>query len=100
MGTCQAQFVKPKYLVERRTGYVDIPFLEELLLIPVQEGEDEQADVRSVHVRIRHDDDAMVTQLLQIELHASHPQTQRGDHGLQLCVLVDLSDAIRQTKTL
>ena len=56
------------HAVERRYGDVDVPALDELLHLAVEEGEDERADVRAVDVGVGHDDDPVVAQLLEVEL--------------------------------
>ena len=50
-------------LIERRLGDVDVALLHELRHLPVEEGEQQGADVRAVHVGVGHDDDAAVAQL-------------------------------------
>ena len=45
----------------------------------VEEGEQQCADVRAVHVRIGHDDDAVVAQFFQIELFLADACAQRGN---------------------
>jgi len=44
-------------LVERRLGDVDVAALDQTLHLPVEEREQERADVGAVDVGIRHDDD-------------------------------------------
>ena len=62
--------------VERRHGDVDVAALEQLLHVPVEEREHEGADVRAVHVGVRHDDDPVVAELRDVELVAD----ARADH--------------------
>ena len=50
-------------LVERRLGDVDVAALDELAHLAVEEGEQQGADVGAVHVRVGHQDDAVVAQL-------------------------------------
>ena len=45
--------------VQRRHGDVDVPAVEELLHVPVEEREDERADVRAVDVGVGHHDDRL-----------------------------------------
>src|SRR4029453_6130746 len=43
-----------------------------------------RADVRAVHVRIGHDDDAVIPQLRAIEVLVADAAAERGNHGLDL----------------
>ena len=54
-----------------------------------EEGQQQRADVRAVHVGVRHDDDAVIAQLGRIELIAD-PGAQRGDQRADLVVLQHL----------
>ena len=47
-------------LVERRAGDEDVPLVDERPHLPVEERQEERADVRSVHVGVGHDEDAAV----------------------------------------
>ena len=47
-------------LEQRRLGDIHMPTLDELGHLTVEEGEEQGADVRTVHVRVGHDDDAVV----------------------------------------
>jgi hypothetical protein len=40
---------------------------DEFSLISVEEGEEQKANVRPVHVSVRHDDDAVISQSLDVE---------------------------------
>ncbi len=66
-------------LVERRLGDVEVPALDELLHLAVEEGEEEGADVAAVDVGVAHDDDAVVAQLRDVEVVGAHPGPERGD---------------------
>ena len=52
------------HLVKRRLGDVHVPGVDQLGHLPVEEGEDQGADVRPVHVGVGHDDDLVVPRLL------------------------------------
>ncbi|EXI74902.1 MAG: hypothetical protein AW07_01513 [Candidatus Accumulibacter sp. SK-11] len=67
--------------VERRLGDVDVSPLDQLRHLPVEEGQQQGADVRSVDVRIGHDDQAVIAQLLGFVLVLADSRTQRGDQG-------------------
>ena len=81
------------HVVERRNGDVDVSTLVELRHRPVQKREDERADVRTVHVCVRHDDDPAVAEVRDVEL-VAEPGADRGDHRLDLRVRQDLVDAV------
>jgi hypothetical protein len=55
-------------LVQRRLGDVDVAALDQLGHLAVEEGQQQGADVGAVHVRVGHDDDAVVTQLVDVEV--------------------------------
>ena len=57
-----------QHLVERRLRDEDASALHELGHLPEEEGEQERADVASVHVCVGHDDDAAVAQLGVVEV--------------------------------
>ena len=46
--------------VERRLRNIDEPLLHELVHLPVEERQQQRADVRAVHIGVRHDDDLVV----------------------------------------
>ena len=70
--------------VEGWLGDVDMPALDQLRHLPVEEGQQQGADMAAVHVRIGHDDDGMVTQLVGIEFIRTDSGTQGGDEGADL----------------
>jgi hypothetical protein len=53
--------------IERRAGDIDVALAHEVGHLPVEEGEQQSADVRAVHVGVGHDDDAAVAELREIE---------------------------------
>jgi hypothetical protein len=53
--------------IERRLGDVDVAALDQALHLPVEEREQQGADVGAVDVGIRHDDDLVVTGLVGVE---------------------------------
>ena len=67
------------HFVERRLGDVDVAALQQLRHLPVEEGEQQRADVGAVHVRVGHDDDAVVAQLVGVELFLADAAAERGD---------------------
>ena len=76
--------------VERRAGDVDVTALHQLLLVAVEEGEQQGADVGAVHVGVGHDHDPVVTEVLHVEVLTLDPQAQGRYQRLDLSVLVDL----------
>ena len=66
--------------------------LDQVLHLAEQQREDQRADVRAVDVGVRHQDDLVVAQLLDVELVAD-AGAERGDQRLDLGVLQHLVDA-------
>ncbi len=58
-------------LVQRRLGDVDVAALDQVRHLAVEEGQQQGADVGAVHVRVGHDDDAVVAQLVGVEIVAA-----------------------------
>src|SRR6185312_12794561 len=71
-------------LVQRRQADVDVAALDQLRHLPVEEGEQQGADVRAVHVRVGHDDDVVVAQLVGVVVLLADAGTQRGDQRADL----------------
>ncbi len=57
-----------EYLVKRRLRKVNMPVLDQLFHVAEEEREQQYPYVRSVYVRIRHDDYLAVAELLNIEI--------------------------------
>ena len=55
--------------------------LDQLGHLPVEEGKQQGADVRTVHVRVGHDDDAVIAQLVGVVLILADAGAQHGDQG-------------------
>ena len=55
-------------LVERRLGDEEVPVLDQLRHLPVEEGQQQGADVGAVDVGVGHDHDLVIAQLLEVEL--------------------------------
>ena len=70
-------------LVQRRLRDVDVAALDQLGHLAVEEGQQQGADVGAVHVRVGHDDDAVVAELVGVEVVTAHALAdagaQRGD---------------------
>ena len=81
------------HLVERRHGDVHVAGVDQVGHLPVEEREDQRADVRAVDVGVRHHDHAVIAELLEVELLAE-AGAERGDHRLDLVVRENLPDAV------
>ena len=79
-----ALFLAQFRLVERRLRDVDVAALDQLGHLPVEEGEQERADVGTVDVGVGHDDDAVVAQLLGVVLLLADAAAQRRDERRDL----------------
>ena len=64
-------------LEQRRLGHVDVPAADQVVHLPVEEGQQQRADVRAVDVGVGHDDDLAVAALGEIDLLAD----ARADGG-------------------
>src|SRR5690606_38111463 len=78
---------------EGRLRDVDVSALDELTHLPVEERQQQRADVRSVDVGVRHDDDAVVPQLRRIELVCADAAAERGDQRADLLAAEHLVEA-------
>ena len=68
--------------VERRLGDVEVALRDELGHLPVEERQEQRADVAPVHVGVRHDDDVVVADLVRVVVLSSPmPVPERGDEG-------------------
>ena len=81
-----------RHFVERRLRDVEMAALDDLRHLPVEEGQQQGADMGAVHVGVRHDDDLVVAQLLDVELLAD-AGAERGDQGADLLAGEHLVDA-------
>src|SRR5579862_3503068 len=68
-------------LVERRLGDEDFPGFHQVGHLAVEEGQEQGADVRAVHVGVRHDDDAPVTELGDVERALLFARADAGADG-------------------
>ena len=67
---------------QRRLRDEDVPALDERRHLAVEERQQQRADVRAVDVRVGHDDDAVVAQLLDVEVLGADAAAERRDHRL------------------
>ena len=64
----QVTLVRPTFgSVKRRLGDVKVPTLHQFAHLAEKERQQQRPDMRSVHVGVRHDDDAVVAQLASVE---------------------------------
>ncbi len=68
-------------LVQRRLRNIDMAALDQLGHLAIKEGEQQGADVGTVHVRVGHDDNAVVAQLVGIVFILADAGAQHGDQG-------------------
>ena len=78
---------------EGGVGDVEVAVVDELGHLPVEEREQQRADVRSVDVGVGHDDDAVIAQLRNVEVVAADAAPERRDHGLDLVAAEHLVEA-------
>ena len=72
---------------ERRLRDVDVAVLDQLPHLAVEERQQQRPDMRSIHVRVRHDDDAVVAKVVHVELVATDAAAERRDQRADLCRL-------------
>ena len=78
---------------QRRLRDVDVAALDQLPHLPVEERQQQRADVRAVDVRVGHDDDAVVAQLVGVEILGADAAAERRDHRLDLVAAEHLVEA-------
>jgi hypothetical protein len=71
-------------LIERRLGDIEVAALDQLRHLPVEEGQQQRADVGAVDVGVGHDDDLVVAQLLDVEVVAADAGAERRDQRADL----------------
>ena len=69
----------PLHPEQRRLRDEDVAAVDHLGVLPIEERQQQRADVRAVHVRVRHDDDAVVPQFLDVEILFADAAAKRGD---------------------
>ncbi len=60
--------------------------VDQLLHVPEEERQQQRADVRAVHIRVRHDDDLVVAQLGGVEIVFADARAHRRDQGADFLV--------------
>ena len=81
------------HLVQRRLRDVDVAALDQLRHLPVEEREQQRADVRAVDVRVGHDDDAVIAQLVGVVLVLAEAGAERRDQRDDLLRAHELVEA-------
>ena len=77
-------------LVKRRTSDVDISTFNQFFLIAIEEGKNQRPNVRTIHVRIRHDHHTVITEIFNIEILSFNPQAKGRNQRLDLSVFINL----------
>ena len=80
-------------LVERRLRDEEVAAIDQLRHLPVEERQQQRADVGAVDVGVRHDDDLVVAQLVGVELLAADAGAERGDQRADLLAAQHLVEA-------
>ena len=78
---------------ERRLRDVDVAAIDQLRHLAVEERQQQRADVRAVHVGVGHDDDAVVPELVDVEVLGADAAAERGDHRLDFVAAEHLVEA-------
>src|SRR5262249_31554640 len=73
------------HLVEGRLRDIDMPAFNQLGYLPVEEGKQQRAYMTSVDVGVRHDDDAVISKLRNVEVVFADSATERGYQRAYLC---------------
>ena len=87
------QILRPataRHAVQRRLRDVEMPRLDELRHLAEEEREQQRADMRPVHVGVRHQDDLVVSQLLYVEVAEADPRAESGNDRDDVPVLENL----------
>ncbi len=67
------------HFVQRRLCNIDVAAFNDFRHLTVEEGQQQRTDVRAVDVRIGHDDDAVIAQLVRVVFVTTNAAAQRGD---------------------
>ena len=72
--------VRPFDAVERRHRDIGVSLFDQGAHVSEQEGEQERRNVLTVHIRVGHDDDLAVAELVEVEILADS-RTESGNEG-------------------
>src|SRR5262249_23014636 len=78
---------------QRRLRDVDVAVIDHRRQLSVEERQQQRPDVRAVDVGVGHDDDAVVAELLDVEVLRAHTAAKRRDHRLDLVAAEHLVEA-------
>ena len=67
-------------LEQRRLRDEQMPSIDHFAHVAEEEGQNQGADMRSVHIGVRHDDDAVVAELGDVEVAGSDARAEGGNH--------------------
>ena len=67
-------------LVERRLGNEEVPVFDQLGHLPVEEGQQQRADMRAIDIGISHDHDLVIAQFFELELVTPDAGAERLNH--------------------
>ena len=68
-----------RHLVERWLCDIEMPALDQLRHLPIEERQQQRADMRTVDVGVCHDDDLVIPQLVRRKFLSSDPRAQSRD---------------------
>ncbi len=68
-----------RHLIERWLRDIEVPVLNQLRHLPIEERQQQRSNMCAIHVRIRHDDDLVVAQFFEVELVPANACAQRHD---------------------
>ncbi len=71
----------PGQLVQWGLRNINMAALDKLPHLPEEEGKKKRSNVRPIHISVRHDDDAVITQLVWIEFVFAYSTSQCGHNG-------------------
>ncbi len=73
--------------VQRRLSNVQVPASNQVRHVAVKERQQQRTDMRPVNVRVGHDDNLVVAQLVQAKILTANPRPQRLNQGADFLVL-------------
>src|SRR4051794_30569794 len=71
-------------LVEGRLRNMQIAALDGGPHMTKEKGQEQSTDMRPIHIRVSHDDDAMIADLLNVKIIATNPSAESRDEYLDL----------------
>ena len=83
----------PTDFQQRRLGNIQVALINDFGHLPIKERQQKCADVGSIHISIRHDDDFMIFDIVDIVLFRSHPSSQGRDDILDFFATQDFVES-------